>query len=264
MSALSRIANAEHKKVEIIPGDRVIISASPIPGNEKYVSKLVDDLFKQGADVIYHSLAETHVSGHACQEELKLIQALVKPKFFIPVHGEYKHLRQHGKLAEEMGVQHLVYFTGSVMPEEIKDLGESEAYVNTLFYTDKFSLTVENLPKIKTIAEEVLSKAGVRCPVTVKLTKEAFDVRHYDSFSLPSGVYNSLRIILGEGAGHNWWCVSFPSLCMTDSRAEFDSVSADACMSDCLTGTLAGDSGYEVRFFLLDQLGKLENIFFRT
>lgn len=104
MSALSRIANAEHKKVEIIPGDRVIISASPIPGNEKYVSKLVDDLFKQGADVIYHSLAETHVSGHACQEELKLIQALVKPKFFIPVHGEYKHLRQHAKLAEEMGM----------------------------------------------------------------------------------------------------------------------------------------------------------------
>ncbi|MBP3284793.1 MAG: ribonuclease J [Clostridia bacterium] len=105
MAALSRIANSEHKKVEIYPGDRVIISASPIPGNEKYVSKLVDELFKQGADVIYHSIAETHVSGHACQEELKLIQALVKPKFFIPVHGEYKHLRQHAKLAEKMGVE---------------------------------------------------------------------------------------------------------------------------------------------------------------
>ena len=104
MAALSRIANSEHKKIEICPGDRVIISASPIPGNEKYVSKLVDELFKQGADVIYHSIAETHVSGHACQEELKLIQALVKPKFFIPVHGEYKHLRQHAKLAEKMGM----------------------------------------------------------------------------------------------------------------------------------------------------------------
>lgn len=104
MAALSRMANAEHKKVEIYPGDRVIISASPIPGNEKYVSKLIDDLFKQGADVIYHSIADTHVSGHACQEELKLIQALVKPKYFIPVHGEYKHLRQHAKLAESMGV----------------------------------------------------------------------------------------------------------------------------------------------------------------
>lgn len=103
MAALSRIANSEHKKIEIYPGDRVIISASPIPGNEKYVSKLVDDLFKQGADVIYHSIAETHVSGHACQEELKLIHALVKPKYFIPVHGEYKHLRQHAKLAEKMG-----------------------------------------------------------------------------------------------------------------------------------------------------------------
>lgn len=104
MAALSRMANAEHKKVEIYPGDRVIISASPIPGNEKYVSKLIDDLFKQGADVIYHSIADTHVSGHACQEELKLIQALVKPKYFIPVHGEYKHLRQHAKLAESMGL----------------------------------------------------------------------------------------------------------------------------------------------------------------
>lgn len=104
MAALSRMANSEHKKVEIYPGDRVIISASPIPGNEKYVSKLIDDLFKQGADVIYHSIADTHVSGHACQEELKLIQALVKPKYFIPVHGEYKHLRQHAKLAENMGL----------------------------------------------------------------------------------------------------------------------------------------------------------------
>jgi len=104
MAALSRIANSEHKKIEIYPGDRVIISASPIPGNEKYVSKLVDDLFKQGADVIYHSIAETHVSGHACQEELKLIHALVKPKYFIPVHGEYKHLRQHAKLAEKLGM----------------------------------------------------------------------------------------------------------------------------------------------------------------
>jgi len=104
MSALARMANAEHKKVEILPGDRVIISASPIPGNEKYVSKLVDELFKQGADVIYHSLAETHVSGHACQEELKLIHTLVKPKYFIPVHGEYKHLRQHAKIAEKLGM----------------------------------------------------------------------------------------------------------------------------------------------------------------
>jgi ribonuclease J len=104
MSALSRMANAEHKKVEIMPGDRVIISASPIPGNEKFVSRLIDELFKQGADVIYHSITDTHVSGHACQEELKLIHALVQPKFFIPVHGEYKHLRQHAKIAEKMGM----------------------------------------------------------------------------------------------------------------------------------------------------------------
>ncbi|MBE5813242.1 MAG: ribonuclease J [Clostridiales bacterium] len=130
MSALSRIANAEHKKVEIIPGDRVIISASPIPGNEKYVSKLVDDLFKQGADVIYHSLAETHVSGHACQEELKLIQALVKPKFFIPVHGEYKHLRQHAKLAEEMGMDSANIFI--LNNGRVLELDKNTAKVNGL------------------------------------------------------------------------------------------------------------------------------------
>lgn len=104
MSALSRIATSDHKKIEIDEGDVVIISASPIPGNEKYVSKLIDELFKKGADVIYHSLADIHVSGHACQEELKLIHNIIKPKYFIPVHGEYRHLKQHAKLAEKMGM----------------------------------------------------------------------------------------------------------------------------------------------------------------
>lgn len=104
MSALSRIASSDHKKIEIIPGDKVIISASPIPGNEKFVSKVINELFKKGADVIYHALLETHVSGHACQEELKLIHTLIKPKFFIPVHGEYRHLKQHAILAEKLGM----------------------------------------------------------------------------------------------------------------------------------------------------------------
>jgi ribonuclease J len=103
MSALSRIAASEHKKVEIIPGDLVIISASSIPGNEKLISKVINDLFKKGADVIYEALAEIHVSGHACQEELKLIHSLIKPKFFMPVHGEYRHLKQHETLANKLG-----------------------------------------------------------------------------------------------------------------------------------------------------------------
>ncbi|MCG8500625.1 MAG: ribonuclease J [Firmicutes bacterium] len=105
MSALTRMAFSDHRKVEIVTGDLVIISANPIPGNEKLISKVINELFKRGADVIYESLADIHVSGHACKEELKLIHSLVKPKYFIPVHGEYRHLKQHANLAESMGMK---------------------------------------------------------------------------------------------------------------------------------------------------------------
>lgn len=104
MSALSRMAASEHKKVEIVPGDLVIISANPIPGNEKFISRVIDELFKKGADVIYEALADIHVSGHACQEEIKLIHSLIKPKYFMPVHGEYRHLQQHANLARSLGM----------------------------------------------------------------------------------------------------------------------------------------------------------------
>lgn len=105
MSALTRMAFSDHKQVEITANDLVVISANPIPGNEKLVSRVVNELFKKGAEVIYESsLAEVHVSGHACQEELKLIMALTKPKFFIPVHGEYRHLCIHKELSELMGI----------------------------------------------------------------------------------------------------------------------------------------------------------------
>ena len=104
MSALSRMASAEHKKVNIVEGDTIIISATPIPGNEKLVSKVINQLFKKGAEVIYGSAENIHVSGHACQEELKLMQTLIKPKNFIPVHGEYRHLKQHGELAIKLGL----------------------------------------------------------------------------------------------------------------------------------------------------------------
>ncbi|MBQ2897182.1 MAG: ribonuclease J [Clostridia bacterium] len=104
MAALSRIATLDHKKVEIKRGDLVIISASPIPGNEKLVAKVIDELFKHGAEVIYKSIADIHVSGHACQEELKIILSVTKPKYFIPVHGEYRHLMQHAQLAHKMGM----------------------------------------------------------------------------------------------------------------------------------------------------------------
>jgi len=104
MSALARLASSDHRKMELIPGDLVIISASPIPGNEKTVSKVINLLSKKGAKVIYEALADVHVSGHACQEELKLIHTLLKPKYFIPVHGEFRHLKQHASLAHELGV----------------------------------------------------------------------------------------------------------------------------------------------------------------
>ena len=104
MSALTRMAAGDHRKVKITPNDLVIISATPIPGNEKFVSKVIDDLMQIGAEVVYSSLEAIHVSGHACQEEQKLIMALAKPKYFIPVHGEYRQLIAHSETAQSMGI----------------------------------------------------------------------------------------------------------------------------------------------------------------
>lgn len=104
MSALTRMAFSDHRKVEVTKDDLIIISASPIPGNEKSVSNVINELFKIGAEVIYKSLMDVHVSGHACREELKLLISLVKPRFFIPVHGEHRHLVLHKALAESVGI----------------------------------------------------------------------------------------------------------------------------------------------------------------
>ncbi len=124
MAALSRMAIGEHKKVEIGKDDMVIISATPIPGNEKSVSKVVNELFKLGAEVIYERLRDIHVSGHACQEELKIMIALVKPKYFVPVHGEYKQLSKHEGLAKAIGYddEHIFMLTlGNVLEFSEKD-----------------------------------------------------------------------------------------------------------------------------------------------
>ena len=101
MAALSRMAASLHRKVHIKPSDTIVFSSTPIPGNEKAVTKVINELYQQGAEVIFQ---DTHVSGHACQEEIKLMYALVKPKYSIPVHGEYQHLKEHGRLAENMGI----------------------------------------------------------------------------------------------------------------------------------------------------------------
>ncbi len=134
---------------------------------------------------------------------------------------------------------------------DISDVEEAKTYIR------------ENLPKIQSVANQVLSSAGVEADAVVTLGKEVFDTRHYDTFSLPAGVYESLRIIIGEGQGHNWWCVVFPSLCIPATSAGFEDVAAGAGFDEDLTAALEEESGYEIRFFLLDKLGELENMLFQ-
>lgn len=119
MAALTRMAMAEHRKIEIEPGDTVIISASPIPGNERLIGRTINHLFKQGAHVIYHAFSGVHVSGHASQEELKLMLNLVKPRYFLPLHGEYRMLVHHARLAEQVGVP-----TENILLADIGDMIE--------------------------------------------------------------------------------------------------------------------------------------------
>ena len=125
MAALSRMAASIHKKVTIKPGDTIIFSSSPIPGNEKAVTKVINELSMLGANVIFH---DTHVSGHACQEEIKLIYSLLKPKYSIPLHGEYRHLRGQAEIAESMGVDKDNIFILS--SGDVLNLSQSEAYVS--------------------------------------------------------------------------------------------------------------------------------------
>lgn len=129
MAGLARIAFSNHRKIQLEPNDLFIISASPIPGNDKLIGKVINELYKRGAEVIYEALEDVHVSGHACQEELKLIHTLVQPKYFVPVHGEYRHLKHHKDLAISLGMEEKNIFvlgTGDVLQinrEEAKKSG---------------------------------------------------------------------------------------------------------------------------------------------
>ena len=130
MSALHRMAFSEHKKVEVGPDDFIIISATPIPGNEKMVGAVVNELMKSGCEVVYESMYEIHVSGHACQEELKIMQGIIKPKYFIPVHGERRHLMKHAELAVSMGLPENHVYVGDsgdiveINEDHIKKIGQ--------------------------------------------------------------------------------------------------------------------------------------------
>lgn len=138
---------------------------------------------------------------------------------------------------------------GSAMAD-VADVDQAKAYLR------------ENLPKIQMVANEVLTQAGFDPDAVVTLCRETFDTRVYDTFTLPAGVYESLRIVIGEGEGRNWWCVVFPTLCIPAAGEGFEDVAAGAGFPDTLSNTLTGEEGYEIRFFLLDALGRLENIFF--
>lgn len=135
--------------------------------------------------------------------------------------------------------------------ENIADMEQAKAYLQ------------ENLPRIEAIANQVLTAAGFEEQAAVRLAKEVFDTRYYDTFTLPAGVYEALRITIGEGSGKNWWCVVFPTLCLPATSAEFEDVTAGSGFSDSLTKALEGENGYELRFFLLDMMGRVENIFFQ-
>ena len=131
MSALTRMATGEFNKVVIGEDDTVVISASVIPGNEKMIYNVINNLYKQGAEVIYESLEPIHVSGHACKGELRVLHSLIKPKFFIPVHGEYRHLKKHARLAEELGLKQ-----GRTLIAEIGDTVELTK--DTMKFGEKF------------------------------------------------------------------------------------------------------------------------------
>ena len=172
MSALARMASSEHKKVEIKKGDLVIISAHPIPGNEKLISKVINFLFEKGADVVYNDIADIHVSGHACQEELKLMHRLVRPKYFMPAHGEYRMLKRHAELAQSLGMPEDNVFV--MQTGEVLELDRNSAAVTTRIPTGNVlvdGLGVGDVGNIVLRDRKHLSEDGLMI-VVVTISKE--------------------------------------------------------------------------------------------
>ena len=163
MSALARIASGDHKAIKLKKGDTVILSSSPIPGNEKTVSNVVNKLFEKGAQVIYSDIADIHVSGHACQEELKLLHSLIKPKYFMPVHGEYRHWIQHAKLAETLGMKKdniFVLSNGDILNVNQRKVSVERAQVEAdAIFVD--GLGVGDVGNIVLRDRKLLSEAGL-------------------------------------------------------------------------------------------------------
>ena len=143
MSALTRMASGDYNQVQVGSNDTIIISASPIPGNEKSVYQVINNLYRKGAEVVYKSITKIHVSGHACQEELKILHTLLKPKFFIPVHGEYRHLKKHCRLAKEVGMKEsnmLIADIGDTIELTAKSMKRGERFQAGTRYIDGLSI----------------------------------------------------------------------------------------------------------------------------
>jgi ribonuclease J len=172
MAALSRMAAGEHRKIQIKQGDLIILSSSPVPGNEKPVSKVINSLFERGAEVVYEDMADIHVSGHACQEELKLMHRLTNPKFFVPVHGEYRHLKKHAELAEELGMPSQNIFI--IKAGDIFELNKNSAKISGQIPTGKIlidGLGVGDVGNIVLRDRKHLSEDGL-ITVVVTLSRE--------------------------------------------------------------------------------------------
>ena len=176
MSALSRIASGNHKKIALKEKDYIIISASPIPGNTKLITKLIDVLISKGAEVIYDAMEEVHVSGHACREELKLIHSLIKPKYFVPVHGEYRHLKEHAELAKSLGMDEKNIFlldNGDVLELTGKKAVKSKSVHTGTVYVDGSG--VGDVGNIVLRDRKVLSQDGILTAV-LAIAKEAKEI----------------------------------------------------------------------------------------
>jgi len=176
MAGLARIAFSNHRKIQLEPDDLFIISASPIPGNDKLISKVINELYKKGADVIYEALEDIHVSGHACQEELKLIHSLVHPKYFMPVHGEYRHLKHHKDLAKSLGMEDKNIFimnTGDIL-----QLSEDEARISGRVHTGRVlvdGIGVGDVGNIVLRDRRYLGQDGM-VVVVVTIEKESYSI----------------------------------------------------------------------------------------
>lgn len=176
MAALARIAFSNHRKIKIEPKDLFIISASPIPGNEKFISRVINELFRKGAEVIYDDLEEVHVSGHAYQEELKLIHTLVHPKYFMPVHGEYRHLKHHAKLAQKLGMDAKQIFT--LETGQILELSDNESKISGRVHTGSVfvdGLGVGDVGNIVLRDRKHLAEDGM-LTIVVTLERETFSI----------------------------------------------------------------------------------------